>query len=287
MRRTKQLRWPTSSLAGRERPIEGGEYLLTETPLSFRFPLLVVGSGSPTEILYSLQTFGISPDQLPINSNTGEIKTQNFLKWIKIRQAMEEARASGGPNFEFQGIMWPSHHDVLLGRGRPNILHRGNVAMRNAVESNLSRFAGTTDKKERAAIILDVIEETQRSGGRFLKEDPGKHGWWVEADQDAAKHKVAIYFRDLAFSIKVATAKTTAAVSSNQSSRSSSMSPILSTQQQAVGRSHEGATGTGKPPRRQELASSTYKFLEASSPRGTKRWKANPRSEMCGFCLGT
>jgi hypothetical protein len=82
--------------------------------------------GSFTEILYSLQTFGISPNQIPvILSSSGVVKTQHHLKWIQMRQAMEKARTLGGPNFAFPGIECPSHCDVLLGRGIPNHTHRG------------------------------------------------------------------------------------------------------------------------------------------------------------------
>jgi hypothetical protein len=91
----------------------------------FLFDSLIDPQGSPTEILYSLQTFGISPDQVPINSNSGKIKTQNHLKWINMRYAIEEARTSGGPSFVFRGIDCPSHKDVLLGRGRPIVFHQG------------------------------------------------------------------------------------------------------------------------------------------------------------------
>jgi hypothetical protein len=77
------------------------------------------------EIMYSLQTFGISPDHIPVLGNTGKVKTQNHLKWMSMRRAMEKAKASGGPNFVFRGIECPSHQDVLLGRGKPCSIHAG------------------------------------------------------------------------------------------------------------------------------------------------------------------
>jgi hypothetical protein len=98
---------------------------LCQPVTSFHFPLQLCAQGSPIEIMYSLQTFGISPDQVPINSNSGKVKTQAHLKWMKMREAKEKAIALGGPNFVFRGIECPSHRDVLLGRGRPNSSHQG------------------------------------------------------------------------------------------------------------------------------------------------------------------
>jgi hypothetical protein len=99
---------------------------------SFCFPLQLSVPGSPTEIMYSLQTFGISPDQIPINSSSGTVKTQHHLKWMNMRQAMEEGRASGGPDSDFRGIDCPGHSDVLLGRGKPNSIHLGACALHPA-----------------------------------------------------------------------------------------------------------------------------------------------------------
>ena len=49
--------------------------------------------GSPTKLHCELETFGISADMIPINSNTGSLKTQNFSKWINMRLAREEQMA--------------------------------------------------------------------------------------------------------------------------------------------------------------------------------------------------
>jgi hypothetical protein len=182
---------------------------------------MTCNKGSPTEVLYSLQTFGIVPDNMPINSSTGAIKRRTWVKWISMRGAFEAARAARmGPNSN--GVIsfteCPTHNDVLLGRGRPIIVHRGNMTMRQAVQCRLERFSNTRSTDEKAAIVWELVQETYQAGGRFLKEDPGKAGWWVEVDREAAKSKVAIQFRDLKSQTKLATAGRSKAAAPSASS---------------------------------------------------------------------
>jgi hypothetical protein len=103
---------------------------LTHHLSNCRFP------GSPTEIISDLMPFGIPAELLPINSNTGRLKTQNFTKWINMRLAREEhiaraanaAATSGGPISIAAAFPWiecPLEQDVLLGRGRPIMNHAG------------------------------------------------------------------------------------------------------------------------------------------------------------------
>jgi hypothetical protein len=141
------------------------------------------------------------------------VKTQHFAKWINMRLAREEqaARATNASAasvgrisgdkasqpFTFPWIECPSQQDVLLGRGRPIMNHKGNVIMRELVGSKLSRFNAATQKHVRTSIIEEVVREIQARGGRFLREDPNMNGFWIEVDIIAARQKVGIYFRDL------------------------------------------------------------------------------------------
>ncbi len=243
--------------------------------------------GSPIEVMYNLRTFGVSPDQIPINSNTGKVKNHYHLKWINMRQAMEEAKASGGlgGGALFSGIECPSHQDVLFGRGRPIVNHGGNVAMRQRVEARLARFATTAGKDGKAAIIWEVVQETYLSHGRFLKEDSGKHGWWEEVDQEAAKAKVRACFRDLKFTIKATTSPV-----ATTSTASLSSPPVLESlsviDNDDIAAGHSSTTlgkAKKKASQRQEFDSSTYEFLEPSSLHGGKRSKVTHCDECtCG-----
>jgi hypothetical protein len=181
--------------------------------------MLLLGcfKGSPTKITCDLETFGIPTEQLPINFNTGTVKTQYLAKWINMRLARDEymARADNkataavvastecildakdSKHEPFPWIECPSQQDVLLGRGRPIMNHRGNVTMRELVGSKLSRFNAAIQKQGRTRIIEEVVMEIQECGGRFLREDPIMTGFWIEVDMITARRKVGIYFRDL------------------------------------------------------------------------------------------
>ncbi|KAG7340786.1 hypothetical protein IV203_024329 [Nitzschia inconspicua] len=224
-------------------------------------------TGSPTNMVCNLETFGIPAELIPINSNTGKLKTQNFAKWINMRLIREErvARAanavacagrisvdSAAQHYAFPWIECPSQQDVLLGRGRPIMNHKGNVTMRELVWSKLSRFNATKQKHIRTSIIEEVVSEIQVAGGRFLKEDPNMNGFWIEVDAPVAHQKVGIYFRDLRCN-SASPGISAAAVSAFRSSSSSTLS---------------ASTGSSR-------GSSPILVGQQSSERGTKRKKSD------------
>ncbi|KAL3903706.1 MAG: hypothetical protein SGILL_010345 [Bacillariaceae sp.] len=235
----------------------------TETRKRLRFHY-----GSPTKLHYELETFGISADMIPINSNTGSLKTQNFTKWINMRLAREEqmarvanaaAAASVGridaataaQQYVFPWIECPTQQDVLLGRGRPIMIHKGNVAMRELVGLNLSRFNAATQKHERTNIIEEVVQSIKAAGGRFLREDPNMNGFWASVDDKAARQKVGIYFRDLRCStggstVAVAPAAAAAARSGTTSSTSSISNSASSSLRASPSSLQDAAQGSAK-----------------------------------------
>jgi hypothetical protein len=254
-------------------------------PDSISNVVLHVLIGSPANIISSLETFGISAELIPINSNSGKRKNACFAKWINMRLAREEqlaraanaaAAASAGrisaqqyaqqQLYTFPWIECPGQSDVLLGRGRPIMNHQGNVRMRELVGSNLGRFNATTDKHARTAIIEEVVMEIQASGGRFLKEDhQNMNGFWVEVDQQAAFQKVGIYFRDLRCSIGAPPAAT--AVYLNSTNSSSSSFPPSSSSSRGTSPSISG----GQPSTPAAMPGSEGQRSPGTPKRGSKR----------------
>lgn len=148
--------------------------------------------GSDTECLYSLQSFGINADSIPINTNSGTRKTKNHLKWLELRQIKEGAIRSGNT---FDGIDCPDLKDVLFGRGRPIMRHPGNVVLRDMLESRLEEYNAAKTKKEKTEIAWEIVRQLKGWSCRFLRED--SRGWWVEVSDDVARQKVSIGFRDV------------------------------------------------------------------------------------------
>jgi hypothetical protein len=155
-------------------------------------PHLRVHVGSTVECMYTLQSFGILPEQLPFNSTTGKLKTKYHLKWLDLKLQQENALDDNKP---FKKIECPMIKDVLFGRGWPIMKHPGNVILRNIVNSKLEEYQKEKTKRGKTQIAYFVVCMVKQNGngGRFLKEDSG---WWIEVSNDMARQKVSIAFRD-------------------------------------------------------------------------------------------
>jgi len=131
--------------------------------------------GSYTECKYSLKSFGIAVDRLPLNLElwkwSHNVDMKYYRKWLKMRQAKENAiiiRAAttvnnnnsnnniGGSGGVGVGVMsavhhirsnlieTPHHEDVLFGKGSSAMSHPGNVAMRRLLEERYERYEEIT-----------------------------------------------------------------------------------------------------------------------------------------------
>jgi hypothetical protein len=82
--------------------------------------------GSATECLYSLQSFGILSERIPMKNDSVTPRTEQHLKWLDFRQRKEDAIRTGT---QFNEIEFPELKDVLLGRGQPLMRHPGQVLL--------------------------------------------------------------------------------------------------------------------------------------------------------------
>lgn len=160
-------------------------------------PHMRVHIGSTVECIYALQSFGILPEQIPLNTTTGKVKTKYHQKWLELKLQKEIALRDNKP---FDKIECPMIQDVLFGRGWPIMKHPGNVIFRHIIDSKLEEYQNEPTKPGKTLIacsVVAIIKQTNcrnnTSGGRFLKEDGG---WWVEVSNDMARQKVSIAFRD-------------------------------------------------------------------------------------------
>ncbi len=155
-------------------------------------PHMRVHIGSTVECIYALQSFGILPEQIPLNTTTGKVKTKYHHKWLELKLQKEIALKE---NKSFNKIECPMIEDVLFGRGWPIMKHPGNVIFRHIVDSKLDEYQNEETKRGKTFIACSVVNiiKQQGNGGRFLKEDSG---WWVEVSDEMARQKVSIAFRD-------------------------------------------------------------------------------------------
>lgn len=146
--------------------------------------------GSITECQYQLMSYSIPSEFLPI-TNTGNIKIQNHNKWITYLESKEAAMRE---DIVFYGIDCPSVKDILAGKGPHVSNHPGNIEFRKIMESRFEEHRDATVIDRKTAITWEVVLECQRRGARFLIKDKN---WWVVADQDTAREKVSVAFRDM------------------------------------------------------------------------------------------
>lgn len=145
--------------------------------------------GTHTECQYSLVTFGIPVQSLPI-THRGDIKTVNHNKWLLRQQVRENVLKKTG---NFSGIDTPGRNDILLGRGKPFHEHPGNVKMRHLVSIYAATYrnAPNGEKSTVAEKVLQVLKNNQSN--HFLKRD--EDGWWMEVPDDEARERIAQVFR--------------------------------------------------------------------------------------------
>jgi hypothetical protein len=148
--------------------------------------------GSHQECQYTLMTFGIQANMIPMDPN-GHLKLDDFTNYIKDRKRQEaEAEAL---SLVHTTIPYPSRFDILLGRGKPYQEYIGNTWLNTFVSTYYERFqqAGSHYGRKNA-IAKDIIQMIGRSGGRFLKRSEDENGWEVATDQ-VILEKVSHLFR--------------------------------------------------------------------------------------------
>jgi hypothetical protein len=119
------------------------------------------------------------------------LKIQSHHKWLAYRETKERASQNG---IEFDGIFCPLVNDILSGKG-PHISNNpANIAFRKLMESRFLEHRDARAAERKTAITWEVVEEVKRRGGRFLVKDKS---WWVVADQETARDKVSVMFRDM------------------------------------------------------------------------------------------
>jgi hypothetical protein len=86
----------------------------------------------------------------------------------------------------------PTDKDVLLGRGRTNFYHKGNVRFREIVGSQLHAYLCASSKSSKSKIVRAIADEVLLDESRFLKQNENTF-LWHDAGLKAAREKVSFY----------------------------------------------------------------------------------------------
>jgi hypothetical protein len=155
--------------------------------------------GTDMECIYTLMTFGIPSDTLPVGTS-GEKKTEAHEEYIRRLRNAHELEDN------VVRIILPGKYDVLLGRGKPLQKHHGNLHYHFVIEGYHERYENAM-KLEKTQIAKFIVEQIQELGGRFLKQD---EAGWVEIDDEAARTKVSHTFRNHRIAARTAVKKAAA-----------------------------------------------------------------------------
>jgi len=153
---------------------------------------------SPVECMYTLQSFGIPTMNFPINMATGERVLTNHKKWMEWCLA-KEVNNGVGAALRKRIIECPRHSDILFGRGHMVMKHPGNTVFRNVIKSKLVEYISTKSKTESTKLTWETVRMLKSEyGARFLKEELVETDGlcWVETNNEIARSKVRIAFRD-------------------------------------------------------------------------------------------
>lgn len=167
--------------------------------------------GSDMEAVYTLMTFGIPNDVLPMCTN-GTVRLQGHKDYVRRMRKTDDCQDD-----DTNRAVVPGKFDVLLGRGKPLQKYSGNLNYHYIVEGYHERYE-TAAKGDKADLAMEIVKKINSQGGRFLKQD--EVGWTLISD-DAAKSKVSHTFRNHRIAARTALKKAAAAVTDEECSSNS------------------------------------------------------------------
>ena len=141
--------------------------------------------GTGMEIIYTLMTFGIPNEALPLSFN-GSLRLEGHRDYVRKMRKTDEVED------DVNRIIVPGKYDVLLGRGKPLQKYSGNLNYHYVIEGYHDRYEAAA-KGEKAELAREIVKKIHDQGGRFLKQDDA--GWTV-ITVVAAQSKVSHTFRN-------------------------------------------------------------------------------------------
>lgn len=100
-----------------------------------------------------------------------------------------------GQRAKSQGSPRINREDVLLGRGKCNFKHIGNMAYRILIDTRLDKYITSDSRSEKTHMVVQVVETITEAGGRFLKQEGSTDNWFA-VDKKTSREKVGHSFRD-------------------------------------------------------------------------------------------
>lgn len=110
---------------------------------------------------------------------------------VEQRQTSHNER-SVTPN-QIDTIYFLTDHDVLCGRGAPNIHHPGNQYFRSLVKARQQEY-GRARRQDKCIVVRSILNDIESRGGRFMREMSS--GEWVDVHDAIAYEKACQALRE-------------------------------------------------------------------------------------------
>ena len=127
------------------------------------------------------------------------MKAGGLQQWINTRTEIEKRRMESGAilvgDYSSNIIECPRLNDVAIRPGKAYLCHPGNVRFKELLERYIDDHAAA-NRKGKDIISWAIIEEIERTNGRFLEWD-SKSGLWIQnKDRNKVRARIPVYLRD-------------------------------------------------------------------------------------------
>jgi len=151
--------------------------------------------GKSTELLYTLQSFGLPTDYIPI-AFTGKVKVKYVKEWIRLRQLIEDERLAR--NNTTNTTTWtaqsqsstmiesPYLDDIIFRNGTSLLSHPGNISLRRLIATKImhdgNRNGKTTSTRDFVSEIITEIkarrtnEQNENENNQTTENDGNNNG---------------------------------------------------------------------------------------------------------------
>lgn len=165
----------------------------------FRFHL-----GKSVELMYTLQSFGIPVDYIPITF-TGKVKEKYIKEWMRLRHLIEEERFENGwtsPTQSKSNMIECPYLDYIIFRNGTSLLsHPGNIALRSIIAAK--SMHEDNKHKNTKTICLEVIADIKAKGIESQTEEDETSnesscqfliwhdkGWWKQVQPENEQKEI-------------------------------------------------------------------------------------------------
>ena len=159
--------------------------------------------GSLSSCFQSLRRYGIPTEILPLDEQgnlEGSVFRETLLRFqSELDHGGDDIPIATSPARD-ASVLFPTHSDILLGKGKRSEKFRGNQLFRKAIAENYDAYNSSSDRRGKLAILHLVYFHLLQSGCRFLipvrcggSGDPTE---WMEISEEQALEKISMGIRN-------------------------------------------------------------------------------------------